>query len=114
MQGNQQGWSRHHDELQSPETHLVLTARLLGVAYKILLLILPHLLGCCHIHQDPEEKDHREPNASDHGRVLVHPTENVFQKAPIHLPPRWPNQLLGLGGKHFFTQGYIVLDFVFP
>uniref|UniRef100_A0A671QP05 Uncharacterized protein n=1 Tax=Sinocyclocheilus anshuiensis TaxID=1608454 RepID=A0A671QP05_9TELE len=27
---------------------------------------------------------------------------------------RWPNQLLCLGGKHFFTQGHVVLDFVFP
>ncbi len=24
----------------------------------------------------------------------------------------WPNQLLGLGGKHFFTQGHVGLDFV--
>ncbi len=96
VQGHQQGRGGHHNELQSPETHLrdgeevvkagVLTAGLPGVAHEIPLLILPHLLSCCHIHQDPEEKDHREPDAPDHSGVLVHPTEDIFQKAPIHLP----------------------------
>uniref|UniRef100_A0A4W6BSW5 Uncharacterized protein n=1 Tax=Lates calcarifer TaxID=8187 RepID=A0A4W6BSW5_LATCA len=63
----------------------VLTAGLLGVAHKILLLILPHLLSCCHINQDSEEKDHREPNAPDHSGVFVHPTEDILQKAPIYI-----------------------------
>lgn len=95
MQSHQQGWGGYHDELQSPETRLrdgeevveacVLTTGLPGVAHKILLLVLPHLLGCRHIHQDPEEKDHREPDAPNHSRVLVHPSEDVFQKAPVHL-----------------------------
>ena len=96
MQGHQQGRGGHHNELQCPEAHLrdgkemveagVLTAGLLGVAHKIFLLILPHLLGCRHVHQDPEEEDHREPDAADHCRILVDPTENVLQEAPVHLP----------------------------
>uniref|UniRef100_A0A7N9AVU0 Secreted protein n=1 Tax=Mastacembelus armatus TaxID=205130 RepID=A0A7N9AVU0_9TELE len=65
----------------------VLTAGLLGVAHKILLLVFPHLLSCCHIHQDPEQEDHRKPNAPNHGGVLVYSTEDVLQKAPIHLRP---------------------------
>uniref|UniRef100_A0A3P8RL36 Uncharacterized protein n=1 Tax=Amphiprion percula TaxID=161767 RepID=A0A3P8RL36_AMPPE len=95
MQGHQQGRGGHHDELQSPETHLgdgeevveagVLTARLLRVAHKVLLFVLPHLLGRRHVHQDPEKKDHREPDAANHSGVLVHPTQDALQKTPVHL-----------------------------
>lgn len=84
VQGHQQGWGGHHYELQSPQTHLrdgeevveagVLTSRLPGVAHKLLLLVLPHLLSRRHVHQDPEEEDHREPKAPNHSGVLVHPT----------------------------------------
>uniref|UniRef100_A0A668RUA5 Uncharacterized protein n=1 Tax=Oreochromis aureus TaxID=47969 RepID=A0A668RUA5_OREAU len=85
----------HSMELQSPETYLrngeevveagILTAGLLCVTNKILLLVLPHLLSCCHIHQDPEEEDHREPDSPNSSGVLVDPTEDVLQKTPVHL-----------------------------
>lgn len=96
MQGHQHGGRGHHDELQSPETHLrdgeevveagILTARLPGVAHKVFLLVLPYLLSRRHVHQDPEEEDYKEPNAPDRSRVFVCPTEEPFQKAPIHPP----------------------------
>lgn len=61
-----------------------LAARLTGVAHKLLHLVLPHLLGCCDIHQDSEEEDDREPDAPDHRGVFVHSAEDVLQKAPVH------------------------------
>lgn len=67
MQGHQQGRGRYQDELYGPEAHLRdgeevvkaggLTARLTGVAHKLLRLVLPHLFGCCNVHQDSEEED---------------------------------------------------------
>uniref|UniRef100_A0A3Q2P0Z1 Uncharacterized protein n=1 Tax=Fundulus heteroclitus TaxID=8078 RepID=A0A3Q2P0Z1_FUNHE len=110
MEGHQQGWCRHHDELQSPETNLgdgeevveagILASGLLCVAHKILLFIFPDLLGCCHVHQDPEQEDHREPDPANDSGVLVHPTENVLQKSPVHCClGSWQEKKHGLFGR---------------
>lgn len=94
VQGHQQGRRGHQDELHGPQTRLRdgeevveaggLAAGLVGVACELLRLVLPHMLGCRHVHQDPEEEDDGEPDAPDHRGVLVHPAEDVLQKAPVH------------------------------
>uniref|UniRef100_A0A8C7CHS3 Uncharacterized protein n=1 Tax=Oncorhynchus kisutch TaxID=8019 RepID=A0A8C7CHS3_ONCKI len=84
---HQQGWSGHHDELEGPQADLgdgeevveahVLTARLLGVADKVIVLVLPDLLSSRHVHQDAEDEDDGEPDAADDCGVLVHPTQDA-------------------------------------
>uniref|UniRef100_A0A667ZGJ6 Uncharacterized protein n=1 Tax=Myripristis murdjan TaxID=586833 RepID=A0A667ZGJ6_9TELE len=96
MEGHQQGRGGHHDELEGPEANLgdgeevveagVFTAGLLGVADKFFLLILPHLLGRCDVHQDAEDEEDGEPNSPDDSGVLVHPAQDTLQKAPVHFP----------------------------
>ena len=93
VQSHQQGWSGHHDELEGPQADLgdgeemveahVLTARLLGVADKVIVLVLPDLLSSRHVHQDAEDEDDGEPDAADDCGVLVYPTQDVLQKPPV-------------------------------
>uniref|UniRef100_A0A8C9QW84 Uncharacterized protein n=1 Tax=Scleropages formosus TaxID=113540 RepID=A0A8C9QW84_SCLFO len=94
VHGHQQGWGGHHDQLQGPEAHLrdgeevvkadVLAAWLPGVAHKVLLLILPHVLCGRHKHQYAEGEDDGEPNPSYDRGVLVHPSQDVPQEVPVH------------------------------
>lgn len=73
------------DELQCPQADVgdgedvvvahVVAARLERVADKVLALIAPHSLGRHHEHHYAEDEDHRQPDAAEHGGVLVDPTE---------------------------------------
>lgn len=95
VQGHQQGWRGHHDELQSPQTCLrhwkepvitdVLTPWLLGVTHEILRLVFPDVFSSSHKHQDAEDEDHREPNPTNGGGVFIHPAQNTLQKSPVHV-----------------------------
>lgn len=64
------------------EAH-VLTARLLDVADKVLVLLLPDMLSSRHVHKDTEDEDDGEPDVPDDCGVFVHPTQDVFQKPPV-------------------------------
>uniref|UniRef100_A0A8C6HEV5 Uncharacterized protein n=1 Tax=Mus spicilegus TaxID=10103 RepID=A0A8C6HEV5_MUSSI len=86
------------DELQGPEAHVghgeeliiadVGAAWLLGIADEILLIVVPHLLCRHHIHQHPEDEDHRQPDAAQCRGVLVHTTQDSLEKSPVHAV-RW-------------------------
>uniref|UniRef100_A0A4W4EAH9 Uncharacterized protein n=1 Tax=Electrophorus electricus TaxID=8005 RepID=A0A4W4EAH9_ELEEL len=94
VQRHQQGRRGHRDQLQCPQAYLrdgeesveadVLTARLLRVAHKLLLLVLPHLLSGGGKDEDAEHEEDREPDSPDDGGVLVYATQHSLQKAPVH------------------------------
>lgn len=94
VQGHQQGRRGHHDELQSPQTHLrhgkelveadVLAPWLLGVTHEILRLVFPDIFSSGHKHQDAEDEEHREPNPTNHSRVFIHAAQNALQENPVH------------------------------
>uniref|UniRef100_A0A8D2MZV4 Uncharacterized protein n=1 Tax=Zonotrichia albicollis TaxID=44394 RepID=A0A8D2MZV4_ZONAL len=80
---DQEGRTSDKDELQGPEADVgdgeevviahVGAARLPRVAVKVLLLVAPDLLGCHHVDQHSEDKDHGEPDAAEGCGVLVDP-----------------------------------------
>uniref|UniRef100_A0A8C0V913 Uncharacterized protein n=1 Tax=Cyanistes caeruleus TaxID=156563 RepID=A0A8C0V913_CYACU len=94
MHDDQEGRTSDKDELQGPEAdvgdgeEMIIThvgaARLPRVAIKVLLLVAPDLLGCHHIDQHTEDKDHGEPDAAEGCGVLVDPAEQRLQRFPIH------------------------------
>uniref|UniRef100_A0A8C3UA16 Uncharacterized protein n=1 Tax=Catharus ustulatus TaxID=91951 RepID=A0A8C3UA16_CATUS len=82
---DQEGRTSDKDELQGPEadvgdgeevivTHIG-AARLPRVAVKVLLLVTPDPLGCHHVDQHAEHKDHGEPDAAEGCGVLVDAAE---------------------------------------
>ena len=89
--------ARDQDKLQGPEAHVghgeelviadIGAARLLGVADEVLLLVIPHLLGCHHVDQHAEDEDHGQPDAAQHRGVLVDPAQHIPQECPIHADP---------------------------
>uniref|UniRef100_A0A8C5EY99 Uncharacterized protein n=1 Tax=Gouania willdenowi TaxID=441366 RepID=A0A8C5EY99_GOUWI len=82
-------------QLQGPEAGVghgvvvvvahVLTAGLTRVAVKVLLLIAPHLLTSHQEHQQSEDEDDGQPDTAEGCGVLVDPTEEALQEAPVHL-----------------------------
>lgn len=93
---------RNGDDLEDPESRLrdggegvvadVGTPRLQGVADEHLLLVRVDVLGR-HGHDEQTEDDHDgEPQASDHGGVLVHGVQQPLEQRPFchvsaHQPP---------------------------
>uniref|UniRef100_A0A3B5M2J1 Uncharacterized protein n=1 Tax=Xiphophorus couchianus TaxID=32473 RepID=A0A3B5M2J1_9TELE len=91
-----EGWrAGDEDELQGPQADVgdgeevivadVGTARLLGVAVKVLLLISPNPFSCDHVHHHPEHKHHRQPYSSKCSGVFVHSTEEGLEGFPVHV-----------------------------
>uniref|UniRef100_A0A3Q2DME1 Uncharacterized protein n=1 Tax=Cyprinodon variegatus TaxID=28743 RepID=A0A3Q2DME1_CYPVA len=78
------------------------TARLLSVAGEAGLLIPPDALGGNHQHQDSEDEDDREPDASDAGGMPVYAADHGIKGPPVHLRL----QMVGISGKapHFKKQ----------
>uniref|UniRef100_A0A8C7B1I9 Uncharacterized protein n=1 Tax=Neovison vison TaxID=452646 RepID=A0A8C7B1I9_NEOVI len=81
-------------ELQGPEADVgngeevvvadIGAARLLGVAVKVLLLVPPHALCGHYIHQHAEDEHHRQPDAPERRRVLVHAAQEGLERLPVH------------------------------
>uniref|UniRef100_A0A8B9PS37 Uncharacterized protein n=1 Tax=Apteryx owenii TaxID=8824 RepID=A0A8B9PS37_APTOW len=96
---DQEGRTSDKDELQGPEADVgdreeVVVADIGApwlpcVAVKVLLLVSPHALGCHHVDQHAEDKDHGEPDAAEGRGVLVDPAEQCLQRFPIHGGWRW-------------------------
>lgn len=95
MHDHHEGGAGHENELQGPQANVgdgeevvvadVGTARLLGVAVKVPLVVPPHPLGCHHIHHHPEDEHHRQPQPPKRSGVLVDPTEESLEGLPVHL-----------------------------
>lgn len=94
VQGHQQGWRGHHDELQSPQTCLrhgeqpveadVLAAGLLSVTHEILRLVFPDVFCSGHEHHDAEDEEHGEPKPTNHSGVFIHAAQDALQERPVH------------------------------
>uniref|UniRef100_A0A665USZ6 Uncharacterized protein n=1 Tax=Echeneis naucrates TaxID=173247 RepID=A0A665USZ6_ECHNA len=95
MHGYQQGGSGDQDELKRPQADVrdgeeviiadTVAARLLGVAGEAGLLVAPHALCCNHQDQDTENKQDREPDATDARGVPVHSADDGIKCCPVHL-----------------------------
>lgn len=82
------------NELQGPQADVrdgedavvahVGAARLGRVADKVLAVVAPHPLSRNHKHHHAENEDHGQPDASEHGGVLVDPAEQGLQCRPVH------------------------------
>lgn len=90
-----EGWAGDEYELQGPQPDVgdgeevviadVGTARLLGIAVKVFLLIAPHSLRGHHVHHDPKHKHHRQPDPPERRGIFVHPTEEGLEGLPVHV-----------------------------
>uniref|UniRef100_A0A3P9NCU6 Uncharacterized protein n=1 Tax=Poecilia reticulata TaxID=8081 RepID=A0A3P9NCU6_POERE len=95
MHGHQQRRGGHQDELESPQPDVrdweelvvadAVAAGLLGVAGEAGLFIAPNALGGNHQHQDAEDEDDGEPNASDAGGMPVYTADHGIKGSPVHL-----------------------------
>lgn len=95
MHGHQQGRSGDQDELKRPQADVrdgeevviadTVAARLLCVAGEAGLLVAPHTLCCDHQHQDAEDEEDREPDATDACGVSVHTADDSIKRCPVHL-----------------------------
>lgn len=82
------------DQLQSPESRVgdgevvvvadIVATRLPGVAIKVLLLVTPDLFTGHQEDQESEDENDGEPDATERGRVLVHPAEEALKEGPVH------------------------------
>lgn len=89
----------HADDVEDPEARLrdgcervvadVGAPRLQGVTHKHLLLIGVHVLGGHGDDQQPEDDHHCEPQAPDHGGVLVHGIEEALEQSPLRHGGLW-------------------------
>lgn len=94
VHGDQQGRGGHQDELQRPQADVgngeevviadAVAAWLLGVAGEARLLVPPHALGGDHQNQDAENKEDREPDATDTGGVSVYTADDSIKRCPVH------------------------------
>uniref|UniRef100_A0A8C0VA28 Uncharacterized protein n=1 Tax=Cyanistes caeruleus TaxID=156563 RepID=A0A8C0VA28_CYACU len=92
---DQEGRTRHQDELQGPEADVgdreevvkadVGTAWLPRVAIKVLVIIAPNPLGRHEIDQQAEDEDEGEPDAAEGCGVLVDTTEEPLEHPPFLL-----------------------------
>uniref|UniRef100_A0A3B3U8Y8 Uncharacterized protein n=2 Tax=Poecilia TaxID=8080 RepID=A0A3B3U8Y8_9TELE len=85
MHGYQQRRGGHQDELEKLVVADAVAAGLLGVAGEAGLLIAPNTLGGNHQHQDAEDEDDGEPNASDAGGMPVYTADHGIKGSPVHL-----------------------------
>lgn len=53
------------------------------VAHKHLLLVSVHILSCHSDNEQPEDNHDSEPQATDHGRVLVDSIQESFEQGPL-------------------------------
>ncbi len=87
-------WTGDEDELQGPQSDVgngeevviadVCAARLLGVAVKVFLLIVPNSLSRYNVNHHPEHKNDWEPDPTKCSGVFIHPTEQCLKSFPIH------------------------------
>uniref|UniRef100_A0A8C3EJV5 Uncharacterized protein n=1 Tax=Corvus moneduloides TaxID=1196302 RepID=A0A8C3EJV5_CORMO len=94
MHEDQEGRTRHQDELQGPEADVgdgeevveadVGAARLPRVAIKVLVVIAPDPLGRHQVDQQAEDEDEGEPDAAKGCGVLVDASEELLERPPVH------------------------------
>lgn len=94
VHGHQQSRGGHQDELQRPQADVgdgeevviadAVAAGLLSVAGEARLLVPPNALGSDHQHQDAENKEDREPDATDASGVSVYTADDSIKRCPVH------------------------------
>lgn len=94
VQHHHEGGAGDEDQLERPQANVgdgeevvvadVGAAWLTGVALKVSLVVAPDPLGGHDEDQHAEDKDHRQPDASEASGILVDSAEKTFKKLPIH------------------------------
>uniref|UniRef100_A0A3B4ZGL8 Uncharacterized protein n=1 Tax=Stegastes partitus TaxID=144197 RepID=A0A3B4ZGL8_9TELE len=95
VESHEKGRTGDKDQLQSPESGVgdgevvvvadIVTTGLAGVAIEVLLLVSPDLLAGHEKHQESEDENDGEPDATERRGVLVHPAEEALQEGPVHV-----------------------------